>query len=156
MRQSSVIKGQILISQHKQMLRPQNGIIPAEHQPPSQKQKAEGGYGEHDEVFGEDIHRILRPRKPRFYRCKTEIHKKDQNRGEQHPQCIDDHSRTHIFLPPFLNMTGTFISSYHTKNAHPSDARPRDLFSSLLSPLRDMMWEIPYATDGPRSGASDR
>ena len=98
--QRAVVKGQIASAKNKQMARSHKGIIPSEHQPPAQKQKAQGRDGKDDEILGKDVNGVLRPCEARLHRCKAQIHKKYQNRGKQDPESIDYHCNIHILLPP--------------------------------------------------------
>ena len=67
------------------MLRPDEGIVTAEHQAPAEQQKAQGRNRKDDEVLGEDVDRVLGPGKARFHAGKAQVHEEDEYRGEEHP-----------------------------------------------------------------------
>lgn len=88
--QRIVISRYVRTAEDEQVLSSNEGIVPSEHEPPAQKQKAQGGDGKDDEIFRQDVDRVFRPGKAGLHAGKPQIHKEHEDRREKHPQGVDE------------------------------------------------------------------
>ena len=97
--QGVVVKGQVGAAQDEQVLRPHEGVVAAEHEPPAQQHEAQGRDGKDDEVFGQDVDGVFRSGQARLHRGESQVHEKYQDGGQQNPKGVDNHGDIHTFLP---------------------------------------------------------
>jgi hypothetical protein len=90
----------ICAAEHEEPFEAQQPVAVAEHQPPAYDVERDRRDREHDEVLGDDVHGVLRPRESRLHESEPEVHEEHQHPCEEYPQGVQCHLHVHA-LPSF-------------------------------------------------------